>query len=158
MAMACWLTLLECHRIQLCFQYQNLDLWLSHQSTSMLSLTPLMSQSNRNDRVLVVYPHHHGTMVHVSLYAGLPTSSLPAAHSMHACLPLPPEVSTHFHRIKTMLSCPILSNKTTGRWSNTMVKSKKVDHMLHEQQQNMQWKIIHRYVSNWSLGNLHGYE
>ena len=65
---------------------------------------------NQKDQVLVVYFHHRCTMVHISSYAGLSTSTLPAAHLMHACLSLLPEASTHFPRILTILSWPILSS------------------------------------------------
>ena len=50
----------------------------------------------QKDWVSVVFFHHHVTMVHIYLYAGLPTSTLPAAHLMHAHSLLMQEASTHF--------------------------------------------------------------
>ena len=37
-------------------------------------------------KVLVVYSDHHGTVMHISLYAGHLTSTLPAAHLNHTCM------------------------------------------------------------------------
>ena len=51
---------------------------------------------NWKNWVLVVYFHHDCTMVHKSWNAGLPTSTLPAAHSLHAPLPLLLKASTNF--------------------------------------------------------------
>ena len=47
--------------------------------------------SKQKDQVLVMYFHHCGTMMHVSLYAWLPTFTLPAAHLMHTCSPFLPK-------------------------------------------------------------------
>ena len=66
MAMAQWITLLKCHRIQLCFKYQDLELWLSHCSISALSWKTLISQSTRKIGFLAMYLHHLSTITHHS--------------------------------------------------------------------------------------------
>ena len=53
----------------------------------------------QKDHVLVVYSHHHVTMMHISLYTVLPTSTLPTTHSIHSHLPLLLEASTHVPQI-----------------------------------------------------------
>ena len=51
---------------------------------------------NKKDHVSVVYLHHHAIMANIPSYAGLQTSTLPAALLMCACSPLLPEAATHF--------------------------------------------------------------
>ena len=77
MAMAQWLTLLECQHIQL-----NVP--------SLIDLRALVKSSHakiiQKDCILVVHFHPLGTVMHLLLYVGLPTSTLPAvSQCMHTC-------------------------------------------------------------------------
>ena len=94
--MAWWLTLLRCHSIQKNRNYYYLLIHLS----ALVDTTHI--KVNQKDHVFVVYFHHHCIMVHIPLYAGLTTSTLPAAHLTIASLSLLMEASTHFHRIQTI--------------------------------------------------------
>ena len=54
----------------------------------------------QKDQILVMYSHHHGTVMCLSFYAGCPTFTSPAAHLMHAhMLATSARSSTHFHWI-----------------------------------------------------------
>ena len=70
---------------------------------SLINLSALVNTTHitikQKDWVLVVYFHHCCSMAGIILYAGLPTSTLPAAHLMHACSTLLPEASTHLFKM-----------------------------------------------------------
>ena len=53
--------------------------------------------------------HHHCTMMHFTIICRTFNTYFAICPSMHACLPLQPEASTHFPQIQTMLSQTNLS-------------------------------------------------
>ena len=59
---------------------------------------------------LVTHFHHLGTMMHFTIVSRTSNIYFASCSSMHAHLPLLPEVSTHFPRIQAMLSQPKLSS------------------------------------------------
>ena len=64
---------------------------------------------NLKDHVLVMYFHCHGTVMCFTNVCSTSNICFTSCPSMHACLPLLSEASTHFPWIQTMLSQPNLS-------------------------------------------------
>ena len=101
------------------FPISKLGIMIVSLSTSELLLTLLMIQSNRKDFRLCTFTTMIPWCINL-LYVGLPTSTFPADHSIHTKSPLLLKASTHFPRIQTILSQPILSSpfkKNSNSWN-----------------------------------------